>query len=166
MQVVDIRDVFISILVVISKSVKECIDAAFLLYNRGNNLTRIKTVGSSTSTSDENIDRKMVSNKSLFHILSLLNISCSYFSDKYLEQSQVEDLVDSVFATSSSSSSSSSSSLASTSPSKSSHTSVSENGKIKRLNFYEFSDVIVLHPLLEMMISIQFQGPLKDKMEL
>ena len=161
---VDIRDVFISILVVISKSVKECIDAAFLLYNRGNNLTRIKTVGSSTSTSDENIDRKMVSNKSLFHILSLLNISCSYFSDKYLEQSQVEDLVDSVFATSSSSSSSSS--LASTSPSKSSHTSVSENGKIKRLNFYEFSDVIVLHPLLEMMISIQFQGPLKDKMEL
>ena len=159
---VDIRDVFISILVVISKSVKECIDAAFLLYNRGNNLTRIKTVGSSTSTSDENIDRKMVSNKSLFHILSLLNISCSYFSDKYLEQSQVEDLVDSVFATSSSSSSS----LASTSPSKSSHTSVSENGKIKSLNFYEFSDVIVLHPLLEMMISIQFQGPLKDKMEL
>ena len=104
----------------------------------------------------------MVSNKSLFHILSLLNISCSYFSDKYLEQSQVEDLVDSVFATSSSSSSS----LASTFPSKSSHTSVSENGKIKRLNFYEFSDVIVLHPLLEMMISIQFQGPLKDKMEL
>ena len=40
-----------------------------------------------------------------------------------------------------------------------------EADKTERLlPFREFSDLIAQHPLVEMMISVQFQGPAKDKM--
>ena len=130
---VDIRDVLVSVLVVVSKSVKECVDTAFLLYNRDCNFhphsnpdpdtltgsgrrdtdnghtksssttttTATTNNSSSSNNNDSSADRReegKMSKRALFRMISLLNIACSFFSDKHLEQALVEDLVDSVFA--------------------------------------------------------------------
>jgi Ca2+-binding EF-hand superfamily protein len=114
---VDIRDVLLSFLVVCSASVSACLRSAFRLYDRARSTVMGKDA--------------------MIHVLGTLSRACSYFGDRGLSQSQVVDLVDSLFTMA---------------------------GKLEGCISYEdYHDLIVKHPIVEMMLSIQFQGPVRDK---
>lgn len=74
----------------------------------------------------------------LIHIFKLMNATCHYFGDRSLAMDQVQDLADSVY------------------------TSI---GRIDGTIFYpHFVEYIVAHPIIEMFVSMQFQGGVKDKL--
>ena len=77
-------------------------------------------------------DRDSCSKKEILWLMKLLNNTCYFFGDKRLIDSQVSDLVDSIFT------------LA---------------GKLDGdLSSEETYDLLMTHPILEMFISMQFQG--------
>lgn len=74
----------------------------------------------------------------LIHIFKLMNATCLYFGDRSLAMDQIQDLTDSVY------------------------TSI---GRIDGTIFYpHFVEYIVAHPIIEMFMSMQFQGGVKDKL--
>lgn len=77
-------------------------------------------------------DRETCTKKEIYWLLKLLNETCYFFGDKKLIDSQVGDLVDSIFT------------LA---------------GKLDgSLTAEETYDLLISHPILEMFISMQYQG--------
>ncbi len=76
---VDIRDVLISVTILTSPSVPQCIERAILIMDR-------KKTG-------------LLEKPELFNIIRLLNDTCYYFGDKYLTVDQVHDLVNSTYTT-------------------------------------------------------------------
>lgn len=74
----------------------------------------------------------------LVHIFKLLNAVFHYFGDKYLQMDQIQDLADSVY------------------------TSI---GRIDGTIFYpHYIEYITSHPIIEMFLSPQYQGSIKDKL--
>ena len=74
----------------------------------------------------------------LVHIFKLLNATCNYFGDRNLSMDQLQDLADSVY------------------------TSI---GRIDGTIYYpHFIEYITAHPIIEMFMSPQFQGSVKDKL--
>jgi hypothetical protein len=100
MQVVDIRDILISISVVISRNIRECLDISFSFHKKIEKNMKIKTEENKNNDKEENqnLNLSMISKKGLFHILNTLNKSISFFSDKSLDLFQIQDLVNSVYA--------------------------------------------------------------------
>eukprot|EP01038_Epipyxis_sp_PR26KG_P008404 gene8404-11362_t len=79
----------------------------------------------------------MIRKDELYRILKLLNDSAFYFGDKAFKPEQVSDLVDSIFTSA---------------------------GKVDGYIFYpNFLEFISKHPLIEMFVSPQYQGPIRDK---
>jgi Ca2+-binding EF-hand superfamily protein len=116
-KLLDIRDVFISFLVVVSKSVKECVLSALRMYDRENST--------------------VIEKDTMVHVMSLLNNACTYFGDRGLLQAQVVDLVDSLFTMA---------------------------GKVDGyISYIDYQDIISQHPIVEMLLSHQYQGPVRDK---
>jgi hypothetical protein len=77
-------------------------------------------------------DRESCNKKEVLWLMKLLNETCFFFGDKKLLDSQVGDLVDSIFT------------LA---------------GKLDGdLSAEETYELLISHPILEMFISMQFQG--------
>lgn len=75
--------------------------------------------------------------KYVIHIFRLLNEMCLYFDDRSLPRKQIDDLTDSVFTNAG-----------------------KIDGDICYLDHFNF---IIEHPIVEMFLSIQWQGPVKDK---
>ena len=80
----------------------------------------------------------LVNKKDLLDIVVLANDTLMYFGDRNLQHQQVVDFVDSIFTSA---------------------------GKIEGDIYYpDYFDVMTNHPILEMMLSPQFQGRLRDKL--
>lgn len=86
----------------------------------------------------EREDTQILDKLQLIHIFKLMNVSCHYFGDRHLAMDQIQDLADSVY------------------------TSI---GRIDGTIYYpHFVEYIVAHPIIEMFMSLQFQGGVKDKL--
>jgi hypothetical protein len=85
-------------------------------------------------------DRKLmeiVEKSKLLHVFTLLNESCCYFGDKFLSKTQLLDLADSIYTNA---------------------------GKIDGdIVYMDFLPFMAEHPIVEMLISPQFQGTVIDK---
>lgn len=114
---IDLRDLLISFAILTARDVHHYITIVFELYDR-------KKVG-------------FVDRQDLIHLSRLINDTCFYVGDKYLDNNQVLDLIDSIYTTS---------------------------GKTGgELNYSQFIDYLCTHPIIEMFISPQFQGPAREK---
>jgi Ca2+-binding EF-hand superfamily protein len=81
---------------------------------------------------------QIIDKRQLIHIFKLMNATFSYFGDKHLQMDQVQDLADSLY------------------------TSI---GRIDGTIFYpHYIEFLVAHPIVEMFMSMQFQGTMKDKL--
>lgn len=79
----------------------------------------------------------LIEKSELHTLFVIMNDTLLYFGDKHLAEEQIRDLVDSIFTTA---------------------------GKIDGLIYYpNFYDLIVSHPIVEMLLSPQFQGLTRDK---
>jgi Ca2+-binding EF-hand superfamily protein len=79
-----------------------------------------------------------IDKRQLIHIFKLMNATFSYFGDKHLQMDQVQDLADSLY------------------------TSI---GRIDGTIFYpHYIEFLVAHPIVEMFMSMQYQGTMKDKL--
>lgn len=115
---IDVRDVFISFCVLSATSVHHIFEMSMKIMEREG--TRI------------------IEKQQLVHIFKLLNNTCHYFGDRYLQMDQIQDLADSVY------------------------TSI---GRIDGPIFYpHFIEYIASHPIVEMFTSIQYQGGMKEKL--
>jgi hypothetical protein len=115
---IDIRDALVSIAVITARSVHECFELSMKLTEREGN--------------------QIIDKHQLIHIFKLMNATCHYFGDKYLQMDQVQDLADSLY------------------------TSI---GRIDGTIFYpHYLEYITTHPIIEMFLSPQFQGGMKDKL--
>jgi len=80
---------------------------------------------------------QIVDKAKLIHIFTLLNESCCYFGDTFLTKTQILDLADSIYTNA---------------------------GKIDgEIVYADFLQFMAEHPIVEMLISIQFQGTVQDK---
>lgn len=114
---IDIRHVLICFVVIVASDAVECMDMALQIFDRQNS--------------------KLILKEDLFDVLVLLNESCLYFGDKHLPISQINDLIDSVFASA---------------------------GRIDGEIFYpDYIETIAQHPLVELFLSPQFQGNNRSK---
>jgi len=75
----DIREVIVSFLLLVTKSVTQCFEMALLTISRGED-------------NDQYLDKKQI-----LRVFTLLNDTCYFFGDKYLHLDQVKDLVDSLY---------------------------------------------------------------------
>lgn len=81
---------------------------------------------------------QIIDKRQLIHIFKLMNATFHYFGDKHLQMDQVQDLADSLY------------------------TSI---GRIDGTIFYpHYIEFLVSHPIVEMFMSMQFQGTMKDKL--
>ncbi len=80
----------------------------------------------------------LIDKKDLLRVFSYLNDTLMYFGDKHLTDSQLLDLTDSIFTSA---------------------------GKIDgEIYFPDFLDLITDHPIVEMLLSPQYQGSTRDKL--
>jgi len=75
----DIREVMVSFLLLVTKSVAQCFEVALHTIGRGEN-------------NEQYLDKKQI-----LRVFTLLNDTCYFFGDKYLHLDQVKDLVDSLY---------------------------------------------------------------------
>lgn len=75
----DIREVMVSFLLLVTRSVTQCFEMALLTIGRGED-------------NDQYLDKKQI-----LRVFTLLNDTCYFFGDKYLHLDQVKDLVDSLY---------------------------------------------------------------------
>lgn len=75
----DIREVMVSFLLLVTRSVAQCFEMALLTIGRGEH-------------NEQYLDKKQI-----LRVFTLLNDTCYFFGDKYLHLDQVKDLVDSLY---------------------------------------------------------------------
>lgn len=81
---------------------------------------------------------QIIDKHQLLHIFKLMNATFQHFGDKHLHMDQVQDLADSLY------------------------TSI---GRIDGTIFYpHYIEYLVSHPIVEMFLSVQFQGGMKEKL--
>ena len=82
-------------------------------------------------------DTNLLEKTDLLRLVVLINETIVYFGDRHLEASQTVDLVDSIYTAA---------------------------GKVDgAINYVDYFDVILQHPIVEMFVSPQFQGLTRDK---
>jgi len=80
---------------------------------------------------------QIIDKTKLLHIFTLLNESCCYFGDMFLTKAQLLDLTDSIYTNAG-----------------------KIDGDIVYMDFIQFMDE---HPIVELLVSLQFQGTTRDK---
>ena len=115
---IDIRDAFVCFSLLVVKSIPRVFELSInMLEREGTNI---------------------VDKQQLFHVIRLLNDTCYYFGDRYLQSEQLHDLVDSLYTSA---------------------------GKIDgTVYFPHFVEFLANHPIVEMFLSPQFQGSARDKL--
>ena len=83
-------------------------------------------------------DTTMIQKSDLHHLFSVMNDTCCYIGDKYMREQQITDLVDSIYTSAG-----------------------MIDGDICYLNIIEY---VINHPIVEIMMSPQFQGPVRNKL--
>jgi hypothetical protein len=170
----DIGDVLIAFLAVTAANARECITIALKVYN----IARVATTAHAAPP--ETINRK-----GLIHILMQLNSACYFFGDRVMEPRFVEDLCDSVIAAAlpaidHAGSQSRTDTETVAMMGMGSAERINKDGPVAAVDllnstgeeidrlfipYREFIDLICEHPVVEMMLSVQYQGSVKDKMQ-
>lgn len=173
----DIGDVLIAFLTVTATNARECITVALKVYN----IARAATTAHAPPP--DTINRK-----GLRHILMQLNSACYFFGDRVMEPRFVEDLCDSVIAAAlpAIDHAGSQSQAAEDGPGSvltlgmGTAERIREGGPLSSVNlvesteeeidrlfipYREYIDLVCEHPVVEMMLSVQYQGTVKDKMQ-
>ena len=167
-KVADVADVLICFTVVTAVSARECIVTALRVYH-------VAHVAAADAGGQETVNRA-----GLAHILMLLNSACHYFGDRVMEPNFVKDLSDSVIAAAlpaqdhagaaakAGDGVSGPERIRASGPMVQHSLMESTDEEIDRLfiPYREYIDLICGSPVVEMMLSVQYQGGVKEKINM